>query len=95
MNGLDMIPYDPRGTCQTPWRKIWDGRSHGGSDAELRKSAVHHCLWSSSERGEIPGIRDPQGGNSGSVNRETRPNRRGSYRAGQTVKEGEDDGHSF
>ena len=44
---------------------------------------------------KIPGICDPQVGNSGSVNRETLPIRHSSYGAGQTGKEGEVEGHSF
>ena len=65
--------HHPRGTCQTPGRKFGNGRSHGGSDAEFRKCAVHHwhCILDSSERDKIPGICDPQVGNSGSVNHET------------------------
>ena len=80
---------------QTPWRKFGVGRSHGGSDAEVRKCAVHHCILDSSEIDKIPGIGDPQVGNPGSVNRETLPIRHSSYGAGQTGKEGEVEGHSF
>ena len=87
--------HHPRGMCQTPGRKFWVGRSHGGSDAEVRKCAVHHCILDSSEIDKIPGICDPQVGNSGSVNCETLPNRHSSYGAGQTVNGGEVKSHSF
>ncbi len=56
---------------------------------------MHHCILDSSEIDKIPGICDPQVGNSGSVNRETLPIRHSSYGAGQTGKEGEVEGHSF
>ena len=44
---------------------------------------------------KIPGICDPQVGNSGSVNREALPFRHSSYGARQTGNEGEVGSHSF
>ena len=87
--------HDPRGICQTPWRKIWDGRSHGGSVAEVRKCAVHHRVIDFPEIDKEPGIGDPEVGNPDSVNRRTLPIRRSSRGAGQTVNGGENRSHSF
>ena len=80
--------HHPRGTCQTPRRNFWIGRSHGGSDAEVRKCAVHHCILDSSEIDKTPGICDPQVGNSGSVNRETLPVRHSFVRSEANGKRG-------
>ena len=85
-------PWD---VSKPPWRKFWVGRSHGGSDAEFRKCAVHHCILDSSEIDKIPGICDPQVGNPGSVNRGTLPIRHSARGAGQMVNKGEVASHSF
>ena len=74
---------------------MWDGLGHGGSVAEVRKCAVHKCVYDFPEVDKEPGIRDPEVGNPSSVNWRTLPSCRSSLGAGQTVNEGEDRSHSF
>jgi hypothetical protein len=68
---------------------VWDGLSHEGSVAEVRKSAVHKCVYDLPEIEEKPVIRDHEVGNPSPVDWRTLPARRGSLGAGQTGNKGE------
>ena len=74
---------------------MWDGLSHEGSVAEVRKSAVHKCVYDLPEIEEKPVIRDHEVGNPSPVDWRTLPSCRSSLGAGQTVNKGEDRSHSF
>ena len=74
---------------------MWDGLSHEGSVAEVRKSAVHKCVYDLPEIEEKPVIRDHEVGNPSPVDWRTLPARRGSLGAGQTGNKGRDQSHSF
>ena len=87
--------HHPCGTCETPRRKVWDGLSHGGSVAEVRKCAVHKCVYDLPEIEWKPGMLDPEVGNPSPVDWRTLPIRRGSLGAGQMENGEEDRSHSF
>ena len=74
---------------------MWDGLSHEGSVVEVRKSAVHKCVYDLPEIEEKPVIRDHEVGNPSPVDWRTLPARRGSLGAGQTGNKGRDRSHSF
>ena len=74
---------------------MWDGLSHEGSVVEVRKSAVHKCVYDLPEIEEEPVIRDHEVGNPSPVDWRTLPVRRGSLGAGQTGNKGRDQSHSF